>query len=74
MNIGIINKGLQYQYIHNKKKNYKINNINLYRFNLNYSKFVNQIIKNEIKINNKILSQLFISENVSIKSLIYIIK
>lgn len=74
MNIEIINKGLQYQYIHNKKKNYKINNINLYRFNLNYSKFVNQIIKNEIKINNKILSQLFISENVSIKSLIYIIK
>lgn len=74
MNIERINKGLQYQYIHNKKKNYKINNINLYKFNLNYSKFVNQIIKNEIKINNKILSQLFISENVSIKSLIHIIK
>lgn len=74
MNIEIITKGLQYSSIHKKKKNKTKNSINLYRFGLNYSKFKNKLIKNEIKLSNKMLSELFISEELSAKSLVYIIK
>lgn len=74
MNIERIEKGLQYTYIHNKKKKYNINNINLNKFNLKYSKFMEKIRKNEIEINRKVLSELIISEQLSINSLIYIIK
>lgn len=68
-------KKQQHTYIHKKKNKYKIHNINinLNKFNMSYSKYINKLIKNEIYLNHKLISEIFKSEKFTTNSLIYIL-
>jgi len=74
MNIEILEKGLKYQFIHRKKNNFNQKKMNLHKYNTNYSNFKNKLTINEIALNYKIISELFISEPLTMNSILYICK